>query len=125
MKMFEKATREKLRFQHKGLLSVEDLWDLNVNELDTIYRSLNKQQKSVQEESLLETRSKSNTTLDLQIDIIKHIVTVKLNEKAEQESRKEKSEKKQKLMSILAQKQDADLQNKSAEELQKMLVELD
>lgn len=123
--MFEKATREKLRFQHKGLLSVEDLWDLNVNELDTIYRSLNKQQKSVQEESLLETRSKSNTTLDLQIDIIKHIVTVKLNEKAEQESRKEKSEKKQKLMSILAQKQDADLQNKSAEELQKMLVELD
>lgn len=123
--MFEKATREQLRFQHKGLLSVEDLWDLNVNELDTIYRSLNKQQKSVQEESLLETRSKSNTTLDLQIDIIKHIVTVKLNEKAEQESRKEKSEKKQKLMSILAQKQDADLQNKSAEELQKMLVELD
>lgn len=34
--IFEKATKEKYRFPFKGQVSVEDLWDLKLQDLDSI-----------------------------------------------------------------------------------------
>ncbi len=123
--MFIKATREKMRFPYKGLATVEDLWDLPVTELDKIYKSLNTKAKQAQEESLLEVKTSEDEELTAQIEIIKYIVSVKLEEKKAAEMAKERKEQKQKIMSILASKQDEALQGKSIEELEKMLNELD
>ena len=38
--IFELATREKYRFPYKGMISVEELWDLDIPELDRVYKSL-------------------------------------------------------------------------------------
>lgn len=122
--MFIKASREKMRFPYKGLATVEDLWDLSVTELDKIYKSLNAKTKQAQEESLLEVKTSEDETLTAQIEIIKYIVSVKLEEKKAAEMAKERKEQKQKIMSILASKQDEALQGKSIEELEKMLDEL-
>lgn len=122
--MFIKASREKMRFPYKGLVTVEDLWDLPVTELDKIYKSLNTKAKQVQEESLLEVKTSKDEELTAQIEIIKYIVSVKLEEKKAAEMAKERKEQKQKIMSILASKQDEALQGKSIEELEKMLDEL-
>ena len=43
--MFEVATREKMRFPFKGMISVEDLWDLSVQNLDKVFKTLNSQRK--------------------------------------------------------------------------------
>lgn len=51
--MFEIATRTKMRFPFKGMISVEDLWDLSVQNLDKVFKTLNSQRKEAQEESLL------------------------------------------------------------------------
>lgn len=123
--MFEVATRSKLRFPFKGLISVEDLWDLSVQSLDSVFKTLNSEAKQVKEESLLNTRTDADKVLDLKIEIVKHIVSVKLEENAAKLKAKENREKKQKLYAILAEKQDADLQNKSADEIQKMIDELE
>lgn len=122
--MFIKASREKMRFPFKGLATVEDLWDLSVTELDKIYKSLNAKAKQAQEESLLEVKTSEDETLTAQIEIIKYIVSVKLEEKKSAEMAKERKEQKQKIMSILASKQDEALHGKSIEELEKMLDEL-
>ena len=122
--IFEYATRNKVRFPYKGMISVEDLWDLGVTELDKIYKALNSQVKQSQEESLLTTKSEGDEVLDIQIEIVKHIVSVKLAEKEALAKAADKKAQKQKLMAIIAKKQDESLENASIEDLEKMLAEL-
>ena len=123
-KMFEYVTRNKVRFPFKGLISVEDLWDLSLTNLDSIYKTLNKQVKQSEEESLLNTKTTVDKELDVQIAIVKHIVAVKLAEQEAREKASAKKAQKQKIMAIIASKQDEALQNSSVEDLQKMLDEL-
>lgn len=122
--IFEYATRNKVRFPFKGMISVEDLWDLSLPNLDSIYKTLNKQVKQSEEESLLNTKSNVDTEVEAQIAIVKHIVSVKLAEQEAREKARTKREQKQKIMSIIAAKQDEALQNSSIDDLQKMLDEL-
>ena len=124
-KIFEFATRNKVRFPFKGMISVEDLWDLSLTNLDSIYKTLNKQVKQSEEESLLSTKASVDTELEVQIAIVKHIVSVKLTEKEASEKASTKKAQKQKIMSIIATKENEALQNSSIDDLKKMLDELD
>lgn len=123
-KMFEFALKNKVRFPYKGLVSVEDLFDLSVRDLDGIFKTLNAQVKKSQEESLLTTKTKEDETLAIQIEIVKHIVKTKLDEVETAKQSKELKEKKQKIMEIIAAKQDESLKNASVEELRAMLANL-
>lgn len=123
--IFEYATRNKIRFSFRGLISVEDLWDLSLTNLDSIYKELNKQSKQSEEESLLNIKTQEDELLNVQIEIVKHIVSVKLAEKEAREKASAKKAQKQKIMSIIAAKQDEALQNSSIDDLKKMLDELD
>lgn len=122
--MFEIATRNKMRFPFKGMISVEDLWDLNVRDLDNVFKTLNAQVKKSQEESLLATKSKEDEALSIQIEIVKHIVNIKLTETEVARQSKESKAQAQKIMEIINAKQDEDLHNKSIDELKAMLNEL-
>lgn len=123
--IFEVATRNKYRFPYRGQISVEDMWDLPVTELDKIFKTLNKQVKTSQEESLLETKSKEDEVLETQIEIVRHIVSIKQQEANEKLREKERKAQKQRIMEIMADKQDEALKGKSIDELQEMLDELD
>lgn len=119
--IFEYAVRNKVRFPFKGMISVEDLFDLSLTNLDSIYKTLNKQVKQSEEESLLSTKASVDTELEVQIAIVKHIVAVKLEEQESREKAAARKAQKQKIMSIMAAKQDENLRNSSIDELQKML----
>ena len=123
--MFILATRRKFRFPFKGQVSVEDLWDMNVRDLDAVFKSLNSQVKQANEESLLATKSKEDAILEAKIEIVKYIVQVKLADATQKQVDAEKAEKKRRIAEIIADKQDAALQGMSVEELQKMLAALD
>jgi len=122
--IFELASRNKTRFAYKGQLSVEDLWDLSVQELDRIFKGLNAKLTVCKEESLLGPKGTENTELDIQVAIVRRVVEVKLTEAAARELEAEKKIKRQKILSILADKQDGALASKSEEDLKKMLEEL-
>lgn len=119
--LFKVAAKRKYRFNFKGLISVEDLYDLKVEELDRIYRDLKSQQKSNSEESLLQTVSKEDKELNNKIEIIKTIVEDKLSAREKALRAAEKKAQNQKILEILADKKDAALKEKSIEELQAMI----
>jgi hypothetical protein len=118
--MFEQAARLKLRFNHKGLCSTEDLWDLSLTELDSIYKKLSAEAKTQGEDSLLESKNVADEVLELKISIVKRIVEVRLAEAAARKDAKEQAERKQKILSIIADKQDEALKNMSVEDLKKL-----
>lgn len=119
--MFEKASRLKLRFNHRGICSVEELWELTLPALDSIYKGLKSRLKVVSEESLLDTKTKEDEVLDLQIEIVKYIFATKQAEQAERLLAKEKAEQKQKILGIIADKQDEGLREMSVEDLLKLV----
>lgn len=120
-KMFEMAIRNKFRFPFKGLISSEELYDLSVENLDIIFKSLNSEIKKAKEESLLDIKTSEDKILQAKIEIVKYIVSIKLEEKRIKENEKKNKEERQKILSIIANKQENELQNKSIEELEKML----
>lgn len=121
--LFKIATKKAYRFNYKGLITVEDLWNLSVEELDKIYKSLKKQQKNNTEESLLQTVSTEDKELQNKIDIIKTIVNDKLIARDKAQKAAERKAQNQRILEIMADKQDAALKEKSLEELQAMLAD--
>lgn len=124
--IFEFATRNKLRFPYKGSISVEDLWDLSQKQLNEVYKILKKELKLVSEEESLMSLGKDDPYIELniKIEVVKHIFNVKKVEAQQREDAVIKAEKKQRILDILAKKQDDSLNNMSEEELIKMLDEL-
>ena len=124
-KMFERASKIKLRFPYRGLITVEDLWDLPAKELDAIYRAANKELKSVQEDSLMEKRPAGGSVMELQIGIIKHIFAAKQEEVEKREKAVARREQVRQLDDIIAQKENTALSEKSLDDLKKMRDELE
>lgn len=123
--LFELATRKKFRFSStKGELSVEDLWDLSENDLDNVYKNLNRQQVKSNEESLLDD-VKADSDIDVAIEIVKHIFNTKRKEAEDRKNRANKAALRNKYINALAKKEDAEIEDMSKEELQAMIDSMD
>lgn len=123
--MYKKAIRAKLRFQtSKGLLTIEQLWGLTLTELKNIIISLHETVKKVPSEDLsfLETE----TIQEESEDMMRFNIAVDVYKTKQQEakdSREEASKKayNQHIAEIIAEKEEADLRNKSIDELKAMM----
>ena len=124
MSMFEIATRKKYRFPFRGSLTVEDLWDLSLVQLDTIYKTLSKEARTEKEEESLMSDKKEDQDLLNKLEIVKHIFSVKKTEAEAEANAMEKKRQKERLLELIAQKQDAALADKSIEELTAMVENL-
>lgn len=122
--IFEFAIRNKLRFPFKGMISTEDLWDLSLESLDSIYKTLNAQKKETQEESLLQKETKENKELTAKIEIVKYVVTTKQEEIDARKQLVAKAAEKQRIMELIDQKKNEELSGKSLEELEELLKKI-
>ena len=125
MANFEVATREKYRFPFKGVISVEDLWDLGMNDLNVVFKTLNRGKKASEEESLLDDapRTKDDEKLDNMIEIVRYIADVKKDEARARREAAAKHARNERIKELIAKKQDESLANLPLEELQKLLEE--
>lgn len=123
--LFINATRNNYQLPFRGMVNVIDLWDLSLTNLDSVFKTLNAEAKKSEEESLLNTKSKEDEEISNKIEIVKYIVSVKLDEKKKREDAKKNAEMRQRLLEIKAKRQDAALENMSDEDLDKALAELE
>lgn len=123
--MFEKAARQKIRIPcEKGWLYVEDLFDLSLKELDKIYKILNAQLKVAKEDSLLTVKDKDATKLELQVELVKYVASVKIAEETANAARIANKQKKEFLMTVLEEQQKDEIKKMSSDDIKKMLEEL-
>lgn len=124
--LFEKASRAKLRFKtSQGNLTVEDLWDLKLPALDNLAISLNKRIKEASEESFIKVKSKSTSELELQFEIVKHIIQTVMQEDEAREKAKEIRQKRAQLLNLIEHKEQQAMEGKSIEELRAELEKLE
>lgn len=124
-KLFEMATRSKLRFPStKGELSVEDLWDLSDKDLDVVYKNLKDQEIKSSEESLLDDAN-VDPKLTVAIGIVRYIFTTKRNERLEAKELIDKKRNQQLYIDALSRRKLKDIDNMSVEELEAKIAELD
>jgi len=126
--MFELASRKKIRFDTtKGMLTVEDLWDLPLVStagkacLDSVARNLHNELKETEEVSFVTPVTTNNDDTKLAFELVKYIISVKINEANAIRIERETREKKQKIMAIIDQKQDQALSAMSIDELSKLV----
>lgn len=124
--MYKKASKLKLRFAtQKGNLTVEQLWDLSMEDLKVEVKN---QYEVIKEASIDDDPDlsflgdgKVDSKETLKFEILKDIFTTKKQEIENSAVEAEKRMKNKRIMEIIAKKQDEDLQGKSIEELKAML----
>ncbi len=130
--IFEFAARNKIRFAStKGLLTVEQLFNdvpLRSNDgfnLDAVAREANRQLKAATEESFVNTeRTPEHARLETTLEIVKFVIASKLDDEAAAKKRQENAAEKQKLLKILAEKQDGKLSELSEAQLRRRIEAL-
>lgn len=128
MNIFEQASREGLRFEYRGLCTVEELWrvpieDRDGNGLNQMFKDLNRQ-KGEEEESLLDTPTLVDGIINLKIKIIRHIFAVREAEQDAVKNAKVQADLKQNLLAIKGENQMQVYKEMSPEDLDKVIDKL-
>lgn len=122
MENFKLASQQKLRFQtNRGSLSTEQLWDLSLSELDELAVSLETEHKESGKKSFLVTKSIKDKTAKLRFDVVLDILTTKVEEAQALSEAKEIKAHNEKIITLIAEKQDESLKGKSIKQLEAML----
>lgn len=122
MENFKQATKEKLRFQtSKGLLSTEQLWDLSLTDLDQLAVSLQEQYEESGKKSFLVKRSVKDKTTKLKFDVVLDVLQTKSEELEEAKQKAEDKKHNEKILQLIAEKQDESLKGKTIKQLEAML----
>ena len=123
--IFKIAAKRKYRFNYRGICTVEDLWDIPLEELDKMYGRLRKMQKEQGADSLLTKETKENKEVAYKIEIIKAVVEDRIMASERAAKAAEIKAQNQRILEIMADKKDAALRGKNMDELQAMLVMLE
>jgi hypothetical protein len=120
--MYKEATKKGMRIQtERGPLSVEQLWDLLVEELDKLAVSLDEEYKKSGKRSYLTPKSTKDKELKLQRDIVIDILETKVEEHAATNNAQTIKVHNQKIEALIQKKKDESLESLSIEELEKKL----
>lgn len=131
--LYKYAAKNALRLPSKrGQLMVEQLFDLPLKaasgfDLDSVARAVSSELKAVGEESFVETAKTDprKRPLEVALEIVKDVIKTKQDENAAALARKDRSEKRQKLLDALAIKENEKISQASVDEIKKQLDELD
>jgi len=124
MDIYKEASRLKLRFgTDRGLLSVDQIWDLSMAALAAGIKNVKKVLKKNDDDDLafLEEGAVADVENELRFAILKDVYVTKKKENEEARTASENKAHNQKILGLIAQKRDEKLNSMSEEELEKLL----
>jgi len=132
MNLFEYATRNKLRFESvRGPLSAEQLWDVPLRSsrddfnLNALAKLAARSLREVSEDNFVETENTPEAARhEIILDVIRHVIAVKQEEEKAAKQRADNRRERDKLLQILAEKQEGKLSQLSEDELRERIVKL-
>lgn len=132
--LFVRASREAFRFPSpQGDLTVEQLWSLplqttinNKASLDNVARRVYDDLQGVTEKSFVNTGTNpAKSALEAKLEIVKFLIATRQAEAEAKVNALQKAEKRQKLMQVLARKQEGKLEEMSEAEILAELQAID
>lgn len=127
--LFEVASRKKFRFPSQvGELSYEHLWDIPLegkNSLNSIAVAIHEEIEKSGKINFVTAASPRNTELTQKLDLIKHIIAVRLEEQNAAKVRAERASKRRLLDQAIAAKEHEQLLGGDLEDLLKRRAELE
>jgi hypothetical protein len=130
--IFEYATRNKLRFASiRGLLTTEQLWELPLQskegfDLDSVAKTANMALRAEGEESFVSTTpAPKKRELEIALEVVKHIIAFKLEQAEMVRLRKARADERERLLNILASKEEQALNELTPDEIRKRLDALE
>lgn len=131
MNIFERASRLNLTFDTtKGVISFNDLWKLPLTSntsklnLDGIACEMYAGLQSTKTISFVDNATKADDMTQLRFDIVKHIIDVKLAEREAENQARIHREKKNRIMELIARKEDQALADMPLDELRNLVKEM-
>jgi hypothetical protein len=126
---WERANRLKMRWEtSRGALTAEDLWDLSLQSLDEMAKKVNKTLRDEGEESFIPTAAtnstKPATNNDLRLEILKHVIGVKVQEQEDKRLRSERLQYLSRLEELAATKANEKLASQSLEDIQQEIARM-
>lgn len=125
--LFILASRKKYRFpSDKGDLTTEQLWDVpltsrNGYSVDNIAIAVNRELRSLQEESFVQNRSNPRRSeLQNMLDILKEVIAIRQAESEQATELAKKQSQKKVIQEAIERKRQQNLESMSLEELEAM-----
>lgn len=128
MDIFKQGTKVGLRFDSfKGAsLTIEDLWQLNLESLDSIAKTVNKKLKEEAEESFVSpSKNTKSVEFELKLEILKEVIADKIAINQEKKTRLDRMAQLTQLKALAAQKANEALANQSLDEIRKQIEEME
>ena len=126
MDIFERASRKKLRFHtNMGTLLTEDLWDMDLTQLDELAQQLNREVEATQQLSFIAEKKVANPDHKLRFDLALHVINAKLATAKSRERAAEKKALREQLLATLQKRQDEGREALTEAEILAQLEELD
>lgn len=120
--MYKEALQKKLRFKtNKGMITTEDLFDLSLQNLNTLAIMLDKKISEAPKKSFIEELSAEENDDELRFSIVKDVINIKLKARKDNINRAQIDARNKRIAKLIAKKEDEALENKSIEELRAMI----
>lgn len=134
--IFEIASRKRVRFPSmSGDLTLEQVWDLPLLakagvDLEHVARQASGLLKAESEESFVSAAAAPATSPEkelaaLRLDLVKHIIATKQAENKARKDAADRAAERAKLVNLLANKQEAELQELTPEQIKERIATLD
>ena len=122
MDIFKEASKVQLRVQtNKGNLSVEQLWDLKVADLDELAVQLEEEHTTSGKKSFISKKVGKDKTAELRFKVVLDILTTKVEEEQAAQQKLEDKEWNEKILQKIANKEEEKLDDLSVAQLKKQL----